>query len=125
MASAPGILSKYDRATLKITYIENPSHSSTLGNGHVARRAKYTGKVKRRFTFGFTEITNAEHKSLMDAFENTSGGADVMTDWPDPMSDDGDAITVQFAAGSNISSSYNGAGDVKTWHASGVVLDEV
>lgn len=125
MVAAPDVINKHDRKSLRVTFRQNPSEATTLGNGLVAYRPKFTGANKRRFTVSYVEISNAQMNRIMNLYQNAHGSAETITGFIDPTSDDDAEVLVRFATECVPTCTYNGAGSVKTWHISDIIFEEV
>lgn len=72
--------------------IEDPALRSTMTDGTVISRAKFT-RQRSTFSFGWTALTNDEYKTLINFYRMVKGGSERFT-WHNPY--DETTYTVRF-----------------------------
>lgn len=106
--------SKYKRSA------EDPAIKSETDGGYVVSRPKFTRAPRKKYTTGFTNLSNTERAEL-EAFWDTVKGGSNMFDWEDPI--DGTLKTVRFTK--PLSFEYAGIGGNHRWDISSIELEEV
>lgn len=90
--------------------LEDKAMKTEMDGGYVVSRAKHTRKPRRKFTSGFSQLTDADKTALED-FWDLVGGGSVIFDWLNPSNNT--VYKVRFAA--PISFKYSGMGGTNRW----------
>lgn len=91
---------------------EDPSIKEKMEGGYVVSRARHTRTPRKKFTSGFTNITN-DDKATLQAFWNQVRGGSVIFDWENP--EDGLIYAVRFL---KMNFEYSGVGATRLWNVS-------
>lgn len=88
---------------------EDKALKTTMDGGYVVSRAKHTRKPRKTFKTGYTGISNADRKRLMDFFDQVD--CSVIFDWPDPV----EKVVYQVRMNGALSFKYTGMGVTQIW----------
>lgn len=99
---------------------EDPSMSNDMEGGYVISRARFTRPPRRKFTTGFTDLSQAEYDQLDQFFAGVKGGSE-MFEWTIPTT--GEVCTVRFKG--TLKGEYAGMGGNHRYNVSEINLEEV
>lgn len=116
-------LGKHDSSKFKESHREDPAIGEDMEGGWRISRPRYTRRVPRVFTLGFTDISDTDKQAIEQLFHDMRGSAGIIADWIHPVS--GEVLDVRFKSGSVPGYDYKGRGGNHRWDISGIVLEEV
>lgn len=105
----PTLSRSQDSKNLSIE-LEDKALKTEMEGGYVVTRAKHTRKPRRKFTSGFSQLTDAD-KATLENFWDAVGGGSVIFDWTEPSSNT--VYKVRFAA--PLAFKYTGVGGTNRW----------
>lgn len=111
-----------DSAKFSERHAEDPAIQTKMEGGYTITRPRFTRRPRRRFTTGFTDLTNAQ-KLELQAFYDLMKGSSNSFNYSHPV--DATVFLVRFEPGSIPAYSYRGMGYTVRWDVSQIMLEEI